>query len=77
MEDIIKTLQDRDLEDKISARTTELNKKVLESELEIIKLKSGIETLQERIKMKDSIIEDLKDVYMGKKGGSKEVKENK
>lgn len=38
----------------------ETEKKFLEVELKTIKLERGIETLQERIKIKDEIIEELK-----------------
>lgn len=45
----------------------------LSNELRIMKLERGMESLQERIKVKDDIIDDYKDTIAMFKGGNKSV----
>lgn len=52
-------------------------RKTLEFDLEVMKLKRGIESLQERIKIKDDIIDDLKDIIQLLKGSTKKGEDKK
>ena len=71
--EIIKTL--RDLADTIETANLEIEKTKLEYELKAVKLERGIETLQERIKLKDDMIGDLKDIFQVLKPKTSQVKQ--
>lgn len=49
-------------------------KKDFATEMKIAKFESGMSTLQERVKIKDDIIGDLKETITFLKGGKKEEK---